>query len=98
MFFPVVQAGDLGVHINPRAPVYCVPAIAAYVGGDITSGVLSSCLFQKKSLTLFLDVGTNGELVLGTSDWMTTCACSAGPAFEGAGVRYGVRATSGAIQ
>ncbi len=98
MFFPVVQADELGVHINPRAPVYCVPAVAAYVGGDITSGVLSSCLFQKKNLTLFLDVGTNGELVLGNSDWMTTCACSAGPAFEGAGVRYGMRATSGAIQ
>lgn len=98
MFFPVVQAGDLGVHINPKAPVYCVPAIAAYVGGDVTSGVLISCLFQKKNLTLFLDVGTNGELVLGNSDWMTTCACSAGPAFEGAGVRHGMRATTGAIQ
>lgn len=98
MFFPVVQASELGVHINPRAPVYCVPAVAAYVGGDITSGVLSACLFQKKNLTLFLDVGTNGELVLGTSDWMTTCACSAGPAFEGAGVLNGMRATTGAIQ
>lgn len=98
MFFPVVRAGELGLNINPLAPVYCAPAVAAYVGGDITSGVLSSCLFQKKNLTLFLDVGTNGELVLGTGDWMTTCACSAGPAFEGAGVRSGMRATTGAIQ
>ena len=98
MFFPIVQASEVGVHINPGAPVYCVPAIAAYVGGDITSGVLSACLFQKKNLTLFLDLGTNGELGLSASDWMTTCACSAGPAFEGAGVRSGMRAITGAIQ
>jgi uncharacterized 2Fe-2S/4Fe-4S cluster protein (DUF4445 family) len=96
--FPRVRAGELGVAINPLASIYCLPAVAAYVGGDITAGVLSSCLFQADKLSLFLDVGTNGEIVLGSSDWMTTCACSAGPAFEGAGVRHGMRAMKGAIE
>lgn len=98
IYFPRLTAGHLGVNINPSAPVYCVPAVAAYVGGDITAGVLSSCLFKKEKLTLFLDVGTNGEIVLGNSEWMTSCACSAGPAFEGAGVKHGMRATTGAIE
>ncbi|MFQ5827469.1 MAG: ASKHA domain-containing protein, partial [Dehalococcoidia bacterium] len=96
--FPRVRAGELGVAINPLAPIYCLPAVAAYVGGDITAGVLSSCLFRADKLSLFLDIGTNGEIVLGNSDWMTTCACSAGPAFEGAGVRHGMRAMKGAIE
>jgi uncharacterized 2Fe-2S/4Fe-4S cluster protein (DUF4445 family) len=98
VYFPEIKAGELGLIINPLAPVYCVPSIAAYVGGDVTAGVLSSCLFQKEKLTLFLDVGTNGEIVLGNSEWMTSCACSAGPAFEGAGIRHGMRATTGAIE
>lgn len=96
--FPVATAGELKIGINPQAPVYCLPAVAAYVGGDITAGILSSCLFQKEKLTLFLDVGTNGEIVLGNSEWMTACACSAGPAFEGAGVRWGMRGIPGAIE
>ncbi|OGO05244.1 MAG: hypothetical protein A2Y60_02205, partial [Chloroflexi bacterium RBG_13_54_9] len=96
--FPVITARELGLAINPNAPVYCLPSIAAYVGGDISAGVLSSCLYQTDELTLFLDVGTNGELVLGNADWMATCACSAGPAFEGGGVRHGMRAIEGAIE
>lgn len=96
--FPPFRAGELEVAINPQALVHCLPAVAAYVGGDITAGVLSSGLHRAERLTLFMDVGTNGELVLGNSDWMVTCACSAGPAFEGAGVRCGMRASAGAIQ
>ncbi len=96
--FPRVKAGELGLNINPVAGVYCLPAVAAYVGGDITAGVLSSCLFRADRLTLFLDVGTNGEIVLGNQEWMSTCACSAGPAFEGAGVQHGIRAIPGAIE
>ncbi len=97
-FFPRVKASELGLNINPAAGVYCLPAVAAYVGGDITAGVISSCLFRADKLTLFLDVGTNGELVLGNQEWMTTCACSAGPAFEGAGVQHGLRAIPGAVE
>jgi uncharacterized 2Fe-2S/4Fe-4S cluster protein (DUF4445 family) len=68
------------------------------VGADITAGVLSSELRSSADLTLFIDVGTNGEIVLGSSEWLVTCACSAGPAFEGAGVVHGMRADTGAIE
>lgn len=94
----MVDAGELGLATNALAPVYVMPSVAAYVGGDTTAGVLSSCLFKTNKLTLFLDIGTNGEIVLGNSDWMITSACSAGPAFEGAGVQHGMRAIIGAIE
>jgi len=93
-----VRASELGLHICPAAPVDCLPSVGAYVGGDITAGVLSSRMFQTDKLTLFIDVGTNGEIVLGNADWLLSCACSAGPAFEGAGVHSGMRATVGAIE
>jgi len=97
--FPLpVRALELGIHICPEASVDCLPGVGAYVGGDITAGVLSSSMFKTDKLTLFIDVGTNGEIVLGNSDWLISCACSAGPAFEGAGVRSGMRATVGAIE
>lgn len=93
-----VRASELGIHICPEATVDCLPGVGAYVGGDITAGVLSSGMFKTDKLTLFIDVGTNGEIVLGNADWLISCACSAGPAFEGAGVRSGMRATVGAIE
>ncbi|MBI4282621.1 MAG: DUF4445 domain-containing protein [Chloroflexi bacterium] len=96
--FPRASALELGLKANPRASVYCVPSVAAYVGGDVTAGVLSSRLYKQRGLALFMDIGTNGEMVLGNSDWMAACACSAGPAFEGAGVQCGMRATTGAIE
>jgi len=95
---PIYTAGELGLPLNPAAPVDCLHGVASYVGADITAGVLSSGLADTEALTLFIDVGTNGEMVLGTRDWMVTCACSAGPAFEGAGVVDGMRATEGAIE
>ncbi|MBI2954006.1 MAG: DUF4445 domain-containing protein [Chloroflexi bacterium] len=95
---PVVRAAELGVRINHEAGVYAFPSVGSYVGGDIVAGVLSSAMFQTDKLTLFIDVGTNGEIVLGSADWLMTCACSAGPAFEGAGVRDGMRAIPGAIE
>ncbi len=93
-----VLATDVGLAIHPRASVDVLPGVASYVGADITAGVLSSGLAEEEGLTLFIDVGTNGEIVLGTKDWLVTCACSAGPAFEGAGVVCGMRATRGAIE
>jgi uncharacterized 2Fe-2S/4Fe-4S cluster protein (DUF4445 family) len=95
---PPILAKDLPLDVNPLASVDCLPGVASYVGADITAGVLSSGLAKTEGLTLFIDVGTNGEIVLGTQDWMITCACSAGPAFEGAGVVDGMRATEGAIE
>lgn len=91
-------ASDLGLDIHPLATVDCLPGVASYVGADITAGVLACGLAEADALTLFIDVGTNGEMVLGTRDWFVTCACSAGPAFEGAGVVCGMRATRGAIE
>jgi len=93
-----VSAFELGLHINPEALVDCLPSVGAYVGGDIAAGVLSSGMSRTEKLTLFIDVGTNGEIVLGNADWLISCACSAGPAFEGAGVASGMRATVGAIE
>lgn len=95
---PIIRASELGLRINPEAGVYAFPSVGSYVGGDIVAGVLSSGMFQTDKLTLFIDVGTNGEIVLGNADWLITCACSAGPAFEGAGVRNGMRAIPGAIE
>lgn len=95
---PVLAARDVGLNINLEASVDCLPGVASYVGADITAGVLSSGLEVAEDITLFLDVGTNGEIVLGNRDWLVTCACSAGPAFEGAGVVNGMRATQGAIE
>jgi uncharacterized 2Fe-2S/4Fe-4S cluster protein (DUF4445 family) len=95
---PLLTGREVGLNVNPEASVDCLPGVASYVGADITAGVLSSGLDNADNVTLFLDVGTNGETVLGNRDWLVTCACSAGPAFEGAGVVNGMRATTGAIE
>ncbi len=95
---PIITASSIGLHINPEATVDCLPGVASYVGADISSGVLACKMDETDKLTLFLDVGTNGETVLGSREWLVTCACSAGPAFEGAGVLNGMRATRGAIE
>jgi len=103
-YIPIVNhpvqylASDLELNVHPLASVDCLPGVASYVGADITAGVLACGMTETEELTLFIDVGTNGETVLGTQDWMVTCACSAGPAFEGAGVVDGMRATLGAIE
>jgi uncharacterized 2Fe-2S/4Fe-4S cluster protein (DUF4445 family) len=95
---PLMTAYEVGIKTHRQASVDCLPGVASYVGSDITAGVLSSGLDRVENVTLFLDVGTNGEIVLGNRDWLVTCACSAGPAFEGAGVVNGMRATTGAIE
>jgi uncharacterized 2Fe-2S/4Fe-4S cluster protein (DUF4445 family) len=94
---PTLRAGQLGLAAHSEAVVDCLPGVASYVGADISAGVLSTHMDETDELTLFIDIGTNGEMVLGNSDWMITCACSAGPAFEGAGSECGMRATTGAI-
>ncbi len=96
--FPILKAGDIGLKANPIAAVYVMPGPASYVGGDIVAGVLYTGIHREEPLTLFIDVGTNGEIVLGNKDWMMTAACSAGPAFEGGGIRWGMRAEDGAIE
>jgi uncharacterized 2Fe-2S/4Fe-4S cluster protein (DUF4445 family) len=95
---PLLTAREAGIKINPMGVVDCLPGVASYVGSDITAGVLASGLNDTDKISLFMDVGTNGEIVFGTNEWLVTCACSAGPAFEGAGVASGMRATAGAIE
>jgi uncharacterized 2Fe-2S/4Fe-4S cluster protein (DUF4445 family) len=93
-----LKSAELNLGLHPDAEVYAAPAVGSYVGGDITAGVFASMLFKKESLSLFVDLGTNGELVLGNSEFMMSCACSAGPAFEGGDISCGMRATDGAIE
>ncbi|MCA9974373.1 MAG: DUF4445 domain-containing protein, partial [Anaerolineales bacterium] len=95
---PTLTAAEIGLDIHPAALIDCIPGVASYVGADISAGVLSSSMDDSDITSLFMDVGTNGEIVLGSHDWLVTCACSAGPAFEGAGVLDGMRATRGAIE
>ncbi len=95
---PWVKAAEVGLVINPEGLVVNFPAVASYVGGDIVSGLLSTDIPESDALSLFIDIGTNGEIVLGNRDWLMACACSAGPCFEGGGITHGTRAMPGAIQ
>ncbi len=96
--FPIMQAGEIGLKAAPHAGVFIMPGPACYVGGDIVAGVLYTGFYMSEELTLFIDVGTNGEIVLGNNEFLMTAACSAGPAFEGGGIRWGMRAEDGAIE
>ena len=91
-------AGDLKLPANPLAPVIIAPNIGSYVGGDITAGTLASGIWDKDEMSLFIDLGTNGEIVFGNRDFLVSCACSAGPAFEGGDISCGMRATDGAME
>lgn len=93
-----IFASDLGLHVHPDAHIIFAPNVGSYVGGDITAGTLISLLWDRPDFSLFIDLGTNGELVFGNSELMMCCACSAGPAFEGGDISCGMRATDGAIE
>jgi uncharacterized 2Fe-2S/4Fe-4S cluster protein (DUF4445 family) len=96
---PFLKASDTGLNMNPEGRVYCSPSVGSYVGGDITSGIISTPLLKNnEKINLFIDIGTNGEMVIGNNEWMITCACSAGPAFEGSGITSGMPASRGAIE
>ena len=96
--FPLTRAADLGVYAHPSVRLFLYPSVASYVGGDIISGVHACQMYRHPELTLFIDIGTNGEIVIGNQDWLVCAACSAGPAFEGGGIKFGMRASSGAIE
>lgn len=97
-FVPPIRAAEVGVQINKRGLLYCLPSVAAYVGSDIVAGVLTTRMFTKEGISLLADIGTNGEVVLGNKDWLVCASSSAGPAFEGGGVKHGMRAGNGAIE
>lgn len=96
--FPIVKAGEVGLKTHPGAAVFVYPGPASYVGGDIVSGMIYSGQHREAPMTMFIDIGTNGEIVLGNNELLMTASCSAGPAFEGGGVRWGMRAEEGAIE
>ncbi|MHB1651964.1 MAG: ASKHA domain-containing protein [Desulfitobacteriaceae bacterium] len=95
---PSVPAKEVGLHILAEALVHSFPSVASYVGGDIVSGTLVTDMANGEDIILFIDIGTNGEIVLGNQDWLVSCACSAGPCFEGGGILFGMRAMPGAIE
>ena len=93
-----LRAVDLGIEIHPNAPAHVFPSLGAYVGGDITAGILASGLDRDRRLRLFIDVGTNCEIAIGNQDRIVSTAAPAGPAFEAASIRCGMRAADGAIE
>jgi uncharacterized 2Fe-2S/4Fe-4S cluster protein (DUF4445 family) len=97
-FVPPIRAAEAGIHVNKRGLLYCLPGVAAYVGSDIVAGILATRMYTRKNVCLFVDIGTNGEVALGNRDWLVCASSSAGPAFEGSGVRHGMRAGAGAIE
>jgi len=103
-YIPVVNnpgllaAGEVGLEIMPLAPVYFLPGVGSYVGGDVIGGVLVSGMYKNPEIALFVDIGTNGEMILGNKDWLAACAGAAGPALEGGVVLSGMRAEPGAVE
>jgi uncharacterized 2Fe-2S/4Fe-4S cluster protein (DUF4445 family) len=97
-FFPPIRANDLHLQLPSHVVALTYPAISSYVGGDIVAGVMGSGMYRAEALTLYLDIGTNAEIVIGNRDWLVCAACSAGPAFEGGGITHGMRAAEGAIE
>ena len=96
--YPPIRAVDLGMDLRDHVTALVYPAVSSYVGGDIVAGVMGSGMYRTDELTLFMDIGTNAEIVIGNRDWLACAACSAGPAFEGGGIKFGMRATKGAIE
>lgn len=96
--FPLTKAAALGIMAHPSVRLFLYPCIASFVGGDIVAGVHACQMHKSEKISLFIDIGTNGEIVIGNCDWMVCAACSAGPAFEGGGIKYGMRASNGAIE
>lgn len=95
---PEMKCEELGIKINPEGKIYLAPSVASYVGGDITAGVFAVPVWMREDFTMLVDLGTNGEIVFGNKDFLMTCACSAGPAFEGGEISCGTRAVPGAIE
>lgn len=96
--FPVIRAAEVGIDINPRGLMSSIQSVSSYVGGDITAGVIASGMSDSEELSILMDIGTNGEVALGNREWLVCSSCSAGPAFEGGGIKCGMRAVAGAIQ
>jgi len=96
--YPQIIAADIGIHVGPNGLLETIPSVASYVGGDIVAGVMSCGISDSEEVRGLIDIGTNGEIAMGNSEWLVCCSASAGPAFEGGGTKCGMRATKGAIE
>lgn len=96
--YPPLRASDLGMALGDHVAALVYPEVSSYVGGDIVAGIMGSGMYRSEKLTLYMDIGTNAEIVIGNKEWLACAACSAGPAFEGGGIKFGMRATKGAIE
>ncbi|MFC1668238.1 ASKHA domain-containing protein [Chlamydiota bacterium] len=95
---PPIRARDCGITINERGLLYMIPGISSWIGGDITAGILRTGIYESEGISLFVDIGTNGEIVVGNKEWLVAASASAGPALEGASLACGMRAEDGAIE
>jgi len=95
---PPIRAAEVGIKINPRGLLFTIPGISSWVGGDLTAGILATRLYARDETAMLIDVGTNGEIIIGNKDWLMACSASTGPALEGAGVSCGMMAEKGAIE
>ena len=96
--YPPIKAVDLGMTLGEHVTALIYPEISSYVGGDIVAGIMASGMYCSEKLTLYMDIGTNAEIVIGNREWLACAACSAGPAFEGGGIKFGMCAAKGAIE
>ncbi|NIR87033.1 ATP-binding protein, partial [Candidatus Bathyarchaeota archaeon] len=96
---PIIRkSGTLGIHANPEAYVYCLPNVSRFLGGDAVGDVTASGMYDSDELSLMVDMGTNGEIIFGNKSWLVSCSCASGPAFEGEGIKFGMRAMRGGIE
>ncbi len=98
IMYPPFRATKIGLNLADHTIALIYPGVSSYVGGDIIAGIMASGMYLSDKLTLYMDIGTNAEIAIGHKDWMVCTAASAGPAFEGGGVKFGMRATKGAIE
>ncbi|NOY70494.1 MAG: DUF4445 domain-containing protein [Deltaproteobacteria bacterium] len=96
--YPPFSASEIGIDLPDHVIALVYPQVSSYVGGDIVAGVMGSGMYHDQELTLYIDIGTNAEIVIGNNEWLVCAACSAGPAFEGGGIKFGMRAARGAIE
>ncbi len=98
VMYPPFHATEIGIALADQTVALIYPGVSSYVGGDIIAGIMASGMYRTSELTLYMDIGTNAEIAIGHKDWMVCAAASAGPAFEGGGVKFGMRASKGAIE
>jgi uncharacterized 2Fe-2S/4Fe-4S cluster protein (DUF4445 family) len=93
----MAKAKDIGLNVNPETYIYCLPNVSRFLGGDAVGDIIAAGMHSSEDMSLLVDLGTNGEIIFGNNKWLFSCSCASGPAFEGEGVRHGIRASVGGI-